>query len=375
MIEKDGVLVHLDPKGDRIGHSDFVFTGWVAAERPVSAVWLPAAGPARLTTCDRPDVRRVFPNRRTLGFSGQCAEREIGPGGLRIAVQLGDQALEVEHPVPAALPQPPWAQKISSGLQLGWLRWRERMASNSSQRFAHTLQRHLLARQARGGVFQRRHSDALLADFATAVPDALFVQIGANDGFTGDPLNHLIMRPDTRWRGVLVEPVAHLFEQLSARYGNDPALQLERAAIGETDGTTVIHRLQTGPGDSLWLEQIPSLDPGLLQRNAGQFGKADSATVEETVPCLSVATLLERHAIARLDLLVIDTEGWDWRILRQFDLARLPPKLLLYEHQHLSPNDRESAHHFLAQQAYEWVDTEEGDTIAWRPPDSTERVV
>lgn len=371
MIEKEGVLVHLDPEGDRIGNSDFVFAGWVAAERPVSAVWLPAAGPARLTTCDRPDVRRVFPDRSTLGFSGKCAACEIGPAGLRIAVQLGDHALEVEHPVPPALPQPPWAQRIASGLQLGWLRWRERMAANPSHRFRHTLRRHLLARRARGGVFQRRHSDALLADFATAVPDALFVQIGANDGFTGDPLNHLILRPDTRWRGVLVEPVAHLFEQLSERYGNDPALELERAAIGETDGSTVIHRLQTGPGDSLWLEQIPSLDPGLLQRTAGQFGQAERAMVEEAVPCLSVATLLERHSIPRLDLLVIDTEGWDWRILRQFDLTRLQPKLLLYEHQHLSPNDRESAQHFLARHAYEWVQTEEGDTIAWQRPRSS----
>ena len=258
MIEKDGVLVHLDPKGDRIGYSDFVFDGWVAARRPVTALWLPAAGPARLTTCDRPDVRRVFPDRSTLGFSGECAEREIGPAGLRIVVQLGEQALEVEHPVPPALPQPPWAQRIASVLQLGWLRWREQMAANSSQRFAHMLRRHLLARRARGGVFQRRHSDTLLADFATAVPDALFLQIGANDGFTGDPLNHLIMRSDARWRGVLVEPVAHLFGQLSERYGDNRALHLERAAIGETDGTTVIHRLQTGPGDSLWLEQIPS---------------------------------------------------------------------------------------------------------------------
>ncbi len=336
----------------------------------MTAVWLPAAGPARLRTCDRPDVRRVFPNRSTLGFSGKCTEREIGPAGLRIAVQLGDQVLEVEHPVPAALPQPALAQRIKSALQLSWLRWREGLAANSSQRFAHTLQRHLLARRARGGVFQRRHCDALLADFATSVPDALFLQFDANDGFTGDPLNHLIMRPDTRWRGVLVEPVAHLFAQLSERYGHDSALRLERAAIGETDGTTVIHRLQTGPGDSLWLDQIPSLDLGTLQRTAGQFGKAECATVEEAVPCLSVATLVERHSIAHLDLLVIDTEGWDWRVLQQFDLSRLQPKLVLYEHQHLSPNDRESAHRFLEQHAYEWVETE-GDTIAWWLPRSS----
>jgi hypothetical protein len=63
---------------------------------------------------------------------------------------------------------------------------------------------------------------------------------------------------------------------------------------------------------------------------------------------------------------VIDTEGWDWRILRQFDLTILHPKLILYEHQHLSPQERDQAHQFLAQHTYGWAETEEGDTVAWR---------
>ncbi len=366
MIEHGGVRVHLDPKGDRIKHSDFEFDGWVAADRPITAVWLPAVGPAHLTICSRPDVERVFPDRIAIGFSGKCAERDLGPAGLRIAVQLEDQTLEVQHPVPEVLPQPALLRRPAVTLQLFWLRLRERLAKTSSQRFGYTLRRHLIARQFRGGLFQRRHTDALLADFATSVPDAVFLQIGANDGFTGDPLNHLVMRPDTHWRGVLVEPVGHLFDKLSERYGHDPALRLERAAIGEKDGTTVIHRLETAPNDTLWLEQIPSLDLALLQTNAGQFGKGESKIVSEEVPSLTVATLLDRYAITSLDLLVIDTEGWDWRVLRQFDLARLQPKLILYEHQHLCPEDRESARHFLWKQNYQSVSTEEGDTVGWR---------
>lgn len=366
MIEHEGIRVHLDPKGDRIKHSDFEFDGWATADRPITAVWLPAVGSARLTTCPRPDVERVFPDRNAVGFSGKCAERDIGPTGLRIAVQLGDETWELQHPVPEPLPKPPLLRRLLVALQLLWCRLRQRQAKTSSQRFEYTLRRHLLIRQLRGGHFQRRHTDALLVDFATSVPEAVFVQIGANDGFTGDPLNHLIIRSDTRWRGVLVEPVGHLFDKLSERYGHDPALRLERAAIGEQDGTTMIHRLETAPDDTLWLDQIPSLDPALLQRNAEQFGKGKSKIVSEEVPCLTVATLLERHAISSLDLLVIDTEGWDWRVLRQFDLVRLQPKLILYEHQHLSPEERELAERFLSLQEYEFAVTEEGDTVAWR---------
>jgi hypothetical protein len=77
---------------------------------------------------------------------------------------------------------------------------------------------------------------------------------------------------------------------------------------------------------------------------------------------------LQRHAISRLDLLVIDAEGWDWRILRQFDLKRVQPKLVLYEHQHLSASERAEAHQFLSEVGYGWAETKEGDTLAWREP-------
>lgn len=366
MIEIGNIRLHLDATGDRIGDSDFEFTGWIAADQPITAVWLPAAKSTRLTTTERPDVQRFFPDRIALGFAGKCRADALGPNGLRLAVQLGEQILKVDHPVPLALPKPPLGQRIAAAFQLGWWRLRGHFATDSSARFAWILRRHLLARRLRGGIFRRHHTDALLAEFAASLPAAHFLQIGANDGLTGDPLYPLLQRRGNRWRGVLVEPVAHLFTQLSQRHGNNPALRLEQAAIGESDGTTIIHRLATAPTDPLWLDQIPSLDPRLLQENAAQFGQTGSAIVREEVRSYAVATLLERHAITRLDLVVIDAEGMDWRILRQFDLQTLEPKLILYEHQHLSAAEREAAHQFLARFNYGWAETPEGDTMAWR---------
>ena len=366
MIEEEGLFVHLDPAGDRIADQDFEFTGWVAAKQPVIAVWLPAVSPVRLTSCDRPDVRRVFPDRVAFGFSGTCAGVAIGPSGLRVAIELHDRVVELDHPVPDPLPRPFFFQRGVSAVRVAWLRWRERLASDSSARFHCLLQRHLIARQLRGGLFERRHTDALLEDFATALPDAFFLQIGANDGFTGDPLYPIISRDNTRWRGVMVEPVAHLFEQLSERHGKSPSLRLEHAAIGEHDGAVVVHRPTIAPTDSLWLEQVPSLDREVALHSAEQLGKGSNALVQEEVPCLTIGTLLQRHAITELDLLVIDAEGWDWRILRQFDLDALQPKLILYEHQHLGAEERNQAHQCLARFGYDWAETKEGDTLGWR---------
>jgi FkbM family methyltransferase len=366
MIDRGDFLIHLEVRDDRRDDADFEFTGWIASDRPVTGVWLPAVGPARLAICDRPDVRRVFPNRSTVGFAGKCGADAIGPNGLRIGVQLGDETVEMDHPVPPPFPKLPLATRLLAALRGGWLRWCQRMAHDASGRFSWILRRHLLARRLRGGTFERHHVDALLGDFATAMPEAAFLQIGANDGFTGDPLYPLLMRRDTRWRGLLVEPVAHLFAALSRRHAKNPNLRLERAAITERDGTVVIHRLTNTPADSLWLDQIPSLDRDVLQKGAAQFGKPESAILEEEVPSLTVVTLLQRHAIPHLDLLVIDAEGWDWRILRQFDLKALQPELILYEHQHLGSEERTEAHQFLRESGYDWAETPEGDTLAWR---------
>jgi hypothetical protein len=86
------------------------------------------------------------------------------------------------------------------------------------------------------------------------------------------------------------------------------------------------------------------------------------------VPDLRFATLLERHGIEGPDLLVIDTEGHDWAFIRSIDLAEHGPRLLIYEHFHLSPQDRAAALAHLQAAGYETL--EEGfDTMALRPAD------
>jgi FkbM family methyltransferase len=366
MIEQNGVLVHLDLLEDRIGDRPFAFEGWVAADRAATSVRLVGGSAPQLPLRERPDVKRAFPSRTATGFSGTAQRENFTEAGLRLGIQLGDETLEVVHPLAAALPRPALFAQFRSAVLAGWSRLRERWTRTPEQRWRLALRRHLRQRDARSGVFARRHTDALLGEFAGIFREADFLQIGANDGFTGDPLYPFLSQPGTHWRGVLVEPVEHLFTELAERHGRNPALRLERAIIGETDGATVIYRLQTDSADPLWLDQLPSVDLDVLQANARQFGAAEKQAIAETVACLSVETLLRRHQVKRLDLLLIDTEGWDWRILRQFDLATLRPKLILYEHQHLSAEARADAHRFLSGHGYDWAETAEGDTLAWR---------
>jgi len=74
-------------------------------------------------------------------------------------------------------------------------------------------------------------------------------------------------------------------------------------------------------------------------------------------------------ASQQIDLLVIDTEGYDYRILQQCDLERLRPTIIMFEHQHLSPGDKAAAYERLRTHGYTWMETPEGDAIAWRCDD------
>src|SRR5438270_13974462 len=98
MIETNGIMVHLDLRSDRIEGRGFEIDGWIAANAPINAVWLPASRRSPLPNCERPDVARVFPGRNALGFSGKCSDNDVGPEGLRIAFQIGESILEVQHP-------------------------------------------------------------------------------------------------------------------------------------------------------------------------------------------------------------------------------------------------------------------------------------
>ena len=83
----------------------------------------------------------------------------------------------------------------------------------------------------------------------------------------------------------------------------------------------------------------------------------------ERTPTARLETLLARVGIKQIDLLVIDTEGHDYEILRELDFTRFKPVVLMFEHQHLSDEDKAAAYALLRKQRYEYRETVEGDAI------------
>jgi hypothetical protein len=60
--------------------------------------------------------------------------------------------------------------------------------------------------------------------------------------------------------------------------------------------------------------------------------------------------------VGHVDLLAIDTEGYDWEILRTIDLARWHPRVLIYEHYHLDDADRAGCRAHVEAAGYETME-------------------
>jgi hypothetical protein len=68
---------------------------------------------------------------------------------------------------------------------------------------------------------------------------------------------------------------------------------------------------------------------------------------------MSFESLCRKHGLGQLDLLVVDAEGHDWVILRGVDFTTHRPRLVVYEHLHLDPQERAQCRAHLEAQGYE----------------------
>ena len=207
-------------------------------------------------------------------------------------------------------------------------------------------------------------SDLLSQYSKTIGPEFTVVQIGANDGITQDPINKFIKRD--RWSGVLLEPQKYVFDSFLTRtYAQHQNIKLINAAIGERDEVSVIYKI--GFSNSRWATGLttfnkPTLvkafDTGHVARNCAKEGISipeDPAQriVEEEVQVISSAGILKNVSGNKdIDLLMIDAEGFDYEVIKLFNIETTQPGLIIFEHGHLSDSDYSSCTDLLATNNY-----------------------
>ena len=210
--------------------------------------------------------------------------------------------------------------------------------------------------------------DFCAQDLMRSVDRPFALQIGANDGIRADPLRNFVTQH--RWNALLIEPLPTVYKQLQRNYEQFPWVQTRNIAVSDRDGMLSLYV----PSDEL-VAQRPDLT-GLcsLERKhvaaelirEGLSNPMDLIT-EIAVPAKTVPGLLQDEGISRIDVLQIDTEGHDWRILSQFDLSGLDVKLINMEFFHLTYDERHACVSKLTELGYT-IAFYLGDLVAYREP-------
>jgi FkbM family methyltransferase len=198
--------------------------------------------------------------------------------------------------------------------------------------------------------FGMKTEDDYLYAVARRRPGAFVLQVGAMDGQTDDFLWPFIRH--YRWRGVLMEPMQPLFEKLRNHYRTSRGIIFENRALAEADGPRTFFRVRPAESIPDWCAGWGSFRREILENAKNVVPAIEGNVLEETIECVSLGSLVNRHAIERIDVVVIDVEGYDYTVLKQIDFGRFRPDLIIYEQTHLNAEEKASAIALLVRNGY-----------------------
>lgn len=200
------------------------------------------------------------------------------------------------------------------------------------------------------------------------------------DGKSFDLLHDFILK--YKWKGILVEPLPDLYAELKTNYAQCEGLLFENVAVTGTHERRTIYRV---PQESIkgaklphWVKGISSLynDRNALGGKNGLLSGAElpehfyarlkKCIVEEQVRCVPLESLIEKYKVKRVDVLQIDTEGYDYQVFKQFDFSRFRPWFMKIEVGNLVRAEYEKVLEILNNNNYDH-ENHGLDIWAWKP--------
>lgn len=163
-----------------------------------------------------------------------------------------------------------------------------------------------------------------------------FIQIGAYDGISNDLIYSCVN--DFDWHGCLVEPIRENYNQLTQNYlHKNGKLSFFNVAIGNNDGVAEMYTIQKNIDNALpeWCYQLSSFNYKTITSHTKYEPKIESSIGIQLVNIISFGTLLKKLNYPKVDILIIDTEGYDYEILKSIDWAIMQPDIIIFEYVHI----------------------------------------
>ena len=144
---------------------------------------------------------------------------------------------------------------------------------------------------------------------------------------------------------LLVEPVPYnisLLKKNTAKYSN---VQIEAAAVSNKAGNEKFYFVKPESVENLgkhWASGIGSFDKQhILNHRYKRFKIKDSDIMEIEIPYLTFSDLVNKYSIASIDMLHIDVEGAEFKILNSINFERIFIKKIIFEFKHFDGTFKE----------------------------------
>jgi hypothetical protein len=189
----------------------------------------------------------------------------------------------------------------------------------------------------------------------------VFLQIGVYDGLYGDPLRKFILQYG--WGGVMVEPQHKCAAGLRDLYSTNKDIQVLQAAVDIEPGERILYTIEESEATD-WKGGLASFSRETITKHEKFFPGISSKILEQKVPCLTPAMVLEKIPGGYLDILQIDTEGADGMIISLFPFERICPAIVHFEIKHLSKSEQEKSFARLIGYGYKLSKPVDDDILA-----------
>ena len=157
------------------------------------------------------------------------------------------------------------------------------------------------------------------------------IQVGANDGKRFDVLNKFIKLNKTK--AILIEPIKKNFKELEINYQKMQHVKLENLAISVNSEINYLFKV-----DEKYLKYYGDHVPGITSFNKQHLinhGIKKKHVTKERVNSSSIKKIILKYKLKSLDLLYVDTEGYDGKIILDFLNTKMFNPIIIFEYIHI----------------------------------------
>lgn len=188
----------------------------------------------------------------------------------------------------------------------------------------------------------------IIEDFIKSNNISNIIQVGANDGKSFEDLSILIKKYTIQ--SILIEPIKENFELLKKNYSGFKNVVLENSALSINNEILFLYKVDPNyyyKYDN-YVKALPSFDFNHLIKH----GVKSAHIIKEAVNQINLLELFKKNKIIDLDLLFIDVEGYDCKVVNNFFLVSKMRPIIIFEWIHIENEEYKNTVNNIINQNY-----------------------